>query len=216
MKINLQNFSAVIFDMDGTMVDNMPYHERAWHLFLDKYHLTVPQKLFKQLYSGKKNTFILPNLFKKELTPSQIKKYSLEKEKLYHQLYSVQIKPIAGLIKILDYLKSHHFLLAVATTAPKPNRELVFRQLNIKNYFKIILGDEDVTKGKPDPEIYLKTAQKLSVDPKQCLVFEDSPAGVTAASLAGMTVAAILTSHTKKELPNADYFFKDFQQIGLL
>lgn len=216
MKINLKNISAVIFDMDGTMVDNMPYHEKAWRLFLNKYHLIVPPILFRQLYSGKQNTFILPDLFKKELSPSQIKNYSLEKEKFYHRLYSPHIKPVSGLIRTLDFFKNRHLLLAVATTAPKPNRELVFSKLNIKNYFKVIIGDEDITKGKPDPEIYLKTAQQLNVNPGQCLVFEDSPAGVTAAKSAGMTVVAILTTHSKTHLANADYFFKNFSQLSFV
>jgi beta-phosphoglucomutase len=91
--------------------------------------------------------------------------------------------------------------LAIATTAPKKNWEFVLKALDIKeNIFSAILGDEDIKKGKPDPEIYLKTAKKLKVRPKECLVFEDSPVGVEAAKNAGMTVIGMLTKHTKEEL----------------
>jgi HAD superfamily hydrolase (TIGR01509 family) len=192
----------------------MPYHQKAWRYFLKKYHINVAPELFKRLYSGKKNTFILPDLFKKDLSPTQIKKFSQEKEHIYQQLYSPHIKPVAGLLKTLNYLHVQNIPLAVATTAPKSNRELFFNKLKVKQYFKIIVGDEDVTKGKPHPEIYLKSAQKLSINPKNCLVFEDSPAGVQAAKSATMTVVALLTTHPKENLIGADSYIKNYNQLN--
>lgn len=108
-------------------------------------------------------------------------------------------------------------MLAIATTASAKNREFILRNLGLSpDIFSVILGDEDVSHGKPNPEIYLKAAKNLHKEPNSCLVFEDSPPGVTSGKNAGMTVVAILSSHTEVDLENADYFIQDYTEATFI
>jgi beta-phosphoglucomutase len=215
LTISLKNYKAVIFDMDGTMIDNMSFHKKAWDAFCEKYGLELTEEEFKEKISGHKNDKVFDLLFNKKCTPEEIADYTQEKEALYRKLYEPEIHEISGLSATLAACKEFGIPVAVATTAPRANREFGFKKLNLPIEFTAILGDEDSKKGKPDPEIYLKTAQKLDVAPNECLVFEDSPPGVESAKAAGMTVIALLTSHTKEELADADYFIKDYTELVL-
>ena len=117
---------------------------------------------------------------------------------------------------MLNSIKKRDKKLAIATTAPKENREFVLNALGLEEYFEVILGEEDVQKGKPDPEIYLKTAELLGVAPDSCIVFEDSPVGVASAKNAGMTVVGITTTHSEDELEKADIIVQNFTELKLV
>lgn len=211
--INLKDFEAVIFDMDGTMINNMLYHKKAWMEFAKRHGLTLTEEEFREKFSGKKNDKIFAMIFQKDLTSDEITTYTEEKEGIYRELYAPDIKEVSGLFDVLELLKSHNKKLAIATTAPRKNREFGLEALHLTDTFPVILGDEDTTKGKPDPEIYLETAKRLAVEPNKCLVFEDTPPGVQAGKSAGMTVIGILTTHSKEDLSEADYCIKDFTGV---
>jgi len=132
---------------------------------------------------------------------------------IYRELYARNIKEIEGLTNLIDKLQKRKLKLAIATTAPKENRDFILEGIGLSDTFNIIVGDEDVIRGKPHPEVYLKAAEKLAIDPSKCVAFEDTPSGVESAKSAGMTVVALTTSYTKEELKEADIVIKDFSEL---
>ncbi len=216
IQIDLGNIKAAIFDMDGTMINNMEYHQKAWAEFLKRYGVSFTSEEFKEKISGKKNNHIFALVFGEELTAEKETEYTEEKEAIYRELYKEEIKEVPGLHQTIKELESRAIKLAIATTAPRKNRQFGLETLNLEKTFPIILGDEDVKNGKPNPEIYLETAKKLNVEPNECIVFEDTPPGVDSGKNAGMTVVGILTTHTKEQLQNADYFLHDFTEIEFI
>lgn len=216
LKLNLKGVKAAIFDMDGTMINNAMYHKTAWQDFLKKHNITLSENEFKEKVSGKKNDQILELLFGNELSKEDVKAYAEEKEAIYRDLYELAIQEVEGLSKIINELSGLNVKLAIATTAPAANRQFALHSLSLEGKFEVILGDEHVTKGKPDPEIYLSTALELKVTPNECIVFEDSPPGVKAGKDAGMIVIGVSTSHTSDELHAADYTVNDFTEITFI
>lgn len=204
---------AVIFDMDGTMIDNMAYHKKAWRAFLKQHHMDVSDEEFRRKVSGKKNDQIFRTLFQRDLSQHELEAYADEKEALYRKLYEPEIREVEGLVRLVHQLYEHDIQTAIATTAPAKNREFGLRALGLENAFDIILGEEHVEQGKPHPEIYLKAAIKLGVDPAECLVLEDSPPGVQSAKAAGMTCVGILTSHSAEDIHESDATENDFTEI---
>ncbi len=200
--------------MDGTMINNMPYHKKAWKEFLKRHAISFTDDEFQKKISGKKNDEIFRIVFKRELTAEENMKYTEEKEDIYRELYTLDIREINGLSDIIAQLQSKGVTLAIATTAPEKNRQFGLHALGLENKFTVILGDEHVSKGKPDPEIYVQTAKMLNINPENCLVFEDSPPGVAAGKHAGMRVVAILSTHTKEQLHEADYFVHNYTEIS--
>jgi beta-phosphoglucomutase len=213
IQITLADFDAFIFDMDGTMINNMNYHKKAWMEFAKKHGQNFSEEEFKEKFSGKKNDKIFQLIFNNKLTVDEVAEFTEEKEEIYRKLYAPDITEVPGLTNIIKILHKNHKKLAVATTAPEKNREFGLSALHLIDSFDVILGDEDVTKGKPDPEIYLKTASQLGVSEKKCLVFEDSPPGVAAGRNAYMTVIGLLTTHSKEDLKDAKYCITDFTNL---
>jgi beta-phosphoglucomutase family hydrolase len=213
--LSLAKYKAVIFDMDGTMINNMAYHKKSWYEFCNRHGLSLDEDSFRQKISGKKNDQIFRLLFNRELTLEEIADFTEEKESVYREIYEPDIKEVAGLRAVITQIQEKGLALAIATTAPKKNREFVLEKLGLQGIFKVILGDEDVTKGKPDPEIYLKTAEQLGVQPSECLVFEDSPPGANAGINAGMHVVGLLTSHSAEELAGTVFTITDYTELQL-
>jgi HAD superfamily hydrolase (TIGR01509 family) len=192
----------------------MRYHEQAWHKFLSRHNITkLSEAGFMQKIAGKKNNEILAMIFGKNLDPKTEQSYAEEKEATYRKIYAPHISEIAGLSNMIEQLQGRNVIIAIATTSPKQNRELALQALSLKDKFEIIVGSEDVTHGKPHPEIYLATAKALGLKPSECLVFEDSPSGIESAKAAGMTVVGILSTHTPKELQMADYVADNYNKI---
>lgn len=216
IQITLHDFDAAIFDMDGTMINNMAYHKKAWKEFAKRHGFEISDDEFKEKISGKKNDQIFAGIFGNTITPDEIKKYTEEKEAIYRELYAADIEPIAGLHHTITALKQAGKKIAVATQAPKDNRDFGFKALGLESIFDALLGDEHIINGKPHPEIYLETAKQLGVDPARCLVFEDSPPGVASGKAAGMKVVGILTTHSEEDLKNADFRVKDFTQLRFI
>lgn len=214
--IPITRFKAAIFDMDGTMINNMAYHKKAWQAFLEKHGITLTEEEFHNKISGKKNNQIFELVFGRTLSKDEELQYTEEKESLYRELFMPDIAEIQGLTALINQLHAKGIKTAIATTAPAKNRDYALKELGLEGKFEVILGDEHVNRGKPHPEIYELTAQKLGVNPKECLVFEDSPPGVASGKSAGMTVVGILSSHTTNELNDADYTAEDFTCLHLI
>lgn len=204
---------AVIFDIDGTIIDNNSFHLQAWQQFYKKRNRTLTEKEYKKHFNGKTNSDVLDYVFKKPLSGEEKEAYTNEKENLYREIYKPYIKPVKGLLNLLLQLQNAGIPLAIATSGIKVNIDYMFMNLDIRRFFKEVVYSKHIHKGKPDPEIYFVTAEKLNILPKNCLVFEDSVAGVQSAKSAGMKVVAITTTHTANELKLADKIIADYDEI---
>lgn len=136
-----------------------------------------------------------------------------EKESLFRELYEPYVEPIASFPVFLQDLKKHGVRTAVATSAPRANLDLISGRLGLPASMESFMASEDVTKHKPDPQVYLTSAERLGAEPENCVVFEDSFSGVSAAINAGMKVVGVLSSHTKEELPPCDDYIEDYLEM---
>lgn len=206
---------AVIFDMDGVIAHTNPYHSIAFREFFKKRGLAPTEEEFAQHMYGKSNSYILSHFLKRPIFGEELEKLEFEKESLFREIYKEHIKEIEGFSQFTDNLLKDGFQLGVATSAPRANLDLVMGDLGFEAKMNSILASENVTKHKPDPEVYLKSAKNLYVEPENCVVFEDSFSGVTAAIQAGMKVVGVLSSHTVEELPPCDAYIHNFTEIDI-
>lgn len=205
---------AVIFDMDGVICHTNPYHSLAFRHFFSLRNLAPTEEEFAQHMFGKSNSYIFSHFFNRPVTGIELLELEEEKEGLFREIYKDHIEPITGIVEFISDLESHGVKLGVATSAPYANLELILSKVDIRNKLGSIMASEDVKKHKPDPEVYLSSAMKLGVSPAQCLVFEDSYSGISAALNAGMRVVGVLTSHSIEELPKCDLYINDYQDLS--
>lgn len=194
---------AAIFDMDGTLVDNLAYHVASWEAFCQSYRLPFSLETYYRQFNGRTSRDVLQLLFNRTLTDTEVHGFTEEKEELYRQMYRPHLKPIGGCIALLENLKANGVKLAVATSAPLSNLEFTLDGSGLAPFFEVVVYGAMVKRGKPDPEIYLTTAEKLGVEPARCVVFEDALLGIESARRAGMTVVALTTSHPAEELASS-------------
>jgi len=202
---------AVIFDLDGTLIDNNSYHRQTWEKYLEKIGKQISEEEFNAHMNGRTNADAVKYIFGKETSEEEATKYTLEKEALYREIYQPFIKPVPGLIDFLETLKSKNIPMAIATSGIQPNIDFMFENIPIEKYFTAVVNSSHIKKGKPDPEIYLKVASLLNVPPKNCLVFEDAVVGIKSAKAAGMKVIAVATTQPKEELSEADMIVDDYE-----
>lgn len=198
--------------MDGVIADSNPYHKIALRQFFEQHGYSLTEKDLREKIYGRTNKDWIPVVFG-NIDPEVSRAYAREKEALYRVLYAPHIVPVPGLPEFLEALERAGLPRAVATSAPRENVDFTLEKTGTAHYFDVILDESFVSKGKPDPEIYRKTAMALNLPPEQCIVFEDSLAGVEAAKAAGGRVVAITTTHTREEFPAADLIIDDF--LGL-
>ncbi|MFD2569733.1 HAD family hydrolase [Spirosoma soli] len=208
---------AVIFDMDGVIVDTNPHHRIAWRQYYQKYGKTLSDADFVQHVSGKHNTDIVAHLFAgKTLTPEEVLRLGHEKEALFRELYRPDITPVPGIVDFLKALKAANVLTAVATSAPVENLNFVIEALHLQPYFDALLNESMVSHPKPDPEIYQKAMALLGVAPGESVIFEDSMTGIQAAKASGAYVIGVATTQTPDELrPFVDDVIQNFSEMTL-
>lgn len=194
---------AVVLDMDGTMVDNVAYHTRAWLELARSLGTSHEAELFEREMAGRKNEEILPVVLGRPLSDEEIAKLAREKEERYRALYAPHVAPLAGLDTFLARLRDAGVKCAVASSAPAENRAFVLDSLGLRGAFACIVGAEDVARGKPHPDIFLAAARGLDVPAESCVVFEDASNGIRAARAAGMRAAGVTTTHPAEELLEA-------------
>ncbi|MBE9460397.1 HAD family hydrolase [Dyadobacter subterraneus] len=207
---------AVIFDMDGVIVHTNPYHSRAFREFFSSRNLNPSDEDFARHMFGKSNSYILSHFLERTIEGEELRALEDEKESLFRKIYEPFIDPISGILSFIDDLYQNEVKLGVATSAPVANLDLVFSKVPLREKMGSILASENVTKHKPDPEVYLTSAKNLGVSPEDCVVFEDSFSGVSAALNAGMKVVGVLTSHTIEELPPCNLYIKDYSEMSFL
>ena len=205
---------AIIFDMDGVLIDSNPYHKISLKQFCAKYGHALTDKQLEEKIYGRTNKDWIPNVFG-AVPPELVAAYTDEKEALFREIYANDITPLKGLVRFLTILEQQNVPMAIGTSAPGANVKFLFEKTGIGHFFTAILDDTFVSRGKPDPEIYLKAAAALGYPPEKCIVFEDSISGVMAGSSAGCKVVGVTTTHSGKELALTDLIIEDFEGISL-
>ncbi|UCF64795.1 MAG: HAD family phosphatase [bacterium] len=214
-ELNKEKTFAVIFDMDGVIVDSNPYHRIALKKFCEQHGYQLSDEYLKGKIFGRTNADWLGELFQGKLTDIQIRDFEEEKEQLFREIFTPHIKPVKGLIEFLHHLRDHQVPCAIATSAPKSNVDFVLNKIRIAEFFQIIIHGNMIKKSKPHPEIYQKTIEMMRFPPWCNIVFEDSLSGVESASRAGCKVVGITTTHSRQELSHTNMVIDDFEQLSL-
>jgi HAD superfamily hydrolase (TIGR01509 family) len=196
--------AGVVFDIDGTLLDNMPFHIEAFEAFTTAHGLPPLTLEMRQWMDGRRNSDIFPRLFERALTDAEIAALSLEKESAYRRLSAGRLAPLGGLVRLLDALATARVPVALATSAPRENVEHTLRELGLAARLAVIARSDEVPHGKPEPDVFLEAARKLGVTATDCVAFEDAPMGVVAAGRAGMATVAITTSYPPEILAATD------------
>lgn len=206
---------AVIFDMNGVLINDEPYHKEAWKIFCARHGLSFNEQGFNEYCMGRTNREILRYLFHEELSDEQDR--TLREERIgYSKSLLPKILPAPdGLDVFLNGLRKRKFKLAVATSSQRDYADFVLEKYGFRKYFDTVVTAGDVTKSKPDPEIYVTAAERIQTSPSDCLVIEDSMSGIHAAKTAGMKVFGITTSHGPLELAEADQVIASFTDIDI-
>ncbi|ABU56969.1 MULTISPECIES: HAD family phosphatase [Roseiflexus] len=199
----MQPFTAAIFDMDGTLLNNMPLYYAAFRIFIERHGLRPPPPFEAIRLIGMRQSDIFPALFGRTLTPEEIAHYSAEAGTIYREMLA-GVTPLPGLLRFLDLLEQRQVRIALATSAPRDNVAPTLEALGIADRFAAITLGEEVPRGKPAPDIFLEAAQRIERPAECCVVFEDSFAGIAAARAAGMRCIALATTHSADDLRAAD------------
>lgn len=183
---------GLIFDMDGTIVDNMRFHDDAWEAWHAKYALPFDRPSFFGRTAGRTNPEIIGEMFP-DLSPEDVVARGMEKETLYVELYRPHVRAVPGLIDLMARAEAAAVPMAVGTAAPNENIAVVLDTLALRARFRTIVSPSQGFRGKPHPDMFLAAAERMGVTPAECVVFEDAPLGIEAARRAGMRAVAMLT-----------------------
>ena len=192
---------GVIFDMDGVLLDNLDFHLRAFKLFGEEHDRVLTNEQIQAVF-GRKNADMLQALLESELSEGEIRRYETRKEELYRDLIRPHLREqvVGGLMEFLGTLRRKGFRIALATSGPIDNVNMVLEELGLRDYFSFVVTGDQVVHGKPHPEAFLLAAEGLGLAPSSCVVFEDSFSGVEAAVRAGCRCVALATTHSVEEL----------------
>jgi beta-phosphoglucomutase len=201
---------AVLWDVDGTLIDSSEYHWLAWREALAAEGMALTREQFAVMF-GRRNDEILRGYFGEGYPESEVGRVGGAKEGLYRGLVRARgIELLPGGGRWLERLKGEGWLQAMASSAPRENLEAITGALGLGGYFDAVVSAEDVTVGKPDPQVFLKAAARLGVGPPRCVVVEDAPAGTEAARRAGMRSVGVLTMHEHIE---ADLVVRTLEEL---
>ena len=207
--------TAFVFDMNGTMIDDMAYHTKVWHHLLteDLGSKLTYEEVKLNMYG--KNGDVFDRIFgKNKFTEEEVNHWSIEKEKRYQKVYFPHLELIDGLDLFLEKAKKNNIQMGIGSAAIPFNINFVLDNLNLHSYFNTVVSADDVSISKPHPETFLKAAKNLHSHPEQCVVFEDAPKGVEAAQNAGMECVVILSAHGPedfKKYNNVIAMVKDYK-----
>ncbi|TFW29771.1 HAD family hydrolase [Duganella callida] len=216
MTVNSQR--AFIFDMDGTIVDNMSFHVKSWLEFFQRRGHVLDADEFFRSTAGRQGHEIMSTYFGKTLTKEESAALDFEKESLYRELYAPHLAPTAGFVDFIARAKAAGVKLAVATAAPVENIDFTLDGLDLRKEFNAIAGAADVARGKPAPDVFLLAAERAGALPENSIVFEDAPLGVEAARRAGMRAVVLTTTLPAEafaEFDNVIAVVGDFSQLNV-
>lgn len=198
---------ALIFDMDGVIVDSNPYHRRAWVLYNRRHGLETTEEMLEWMY-GKHNREIVRHYYGDSLSPDEVDAHGAAKEALYREMVAGELEQalVPGVREFLEQYGSCP--IAVASNAEGANVDFILDRAGLRHYFDVVVAGHQVANPKPHPEVYQTAARRLGVSTANCIVFEDSYSGIEAATLAGMRIVGVQTTHFR--LPNTDCDIDNF------
>jgi beta-phosphoglucomutase len=211
----IEKYKAFLFDLNGTMIDDMDYHIKAWHRIFNSLGANLTIEQAKAECYGK-NAEVIERVFPNRFSMEEKNKMSIEKEKQYQEEFRPHLKLIKGLAEFLATAKNQHIKMAIGSAAILFNIDFVLDGLHIRHYIDAIVSADDVAVSKPHPETFLGCAEKLGVSPADCLVFEDALKGVEAAANAGMDCFVLTTMHPEEDFAaykNVVGFGVDFSNL---
>jgi beta-phosphoglucomutase len=197
------NDMGIIFDLDGVLVDTGWAHKQSWLDLGKQEGFSISDEFFHSTF-GMQNYMIIPMLIERELSRDEVDRLAEWKERRYREIIAEHLEPAEGAKNLLDDLRRSGFHMAVGSSAPRANLDLVLDSAGLRDYFDACISGEQVEHSKPAPDTFLKAAGELSLPPKQCVVVEDAVQGVEAGKAAGMPVAAITTTRKRADLARAD------------
>ena len=193
---------GIIFDMDGTIVDSLPYHYKAWKIFFKENKVENFSKKLKD-YKGGGTLDLLTTVLGNNFSKKELKSMVDDKEIIFRDIYKNNVIPIEGFIQMLESIKSQKILVGLASNAIRENVKMILNELKIYNEFESIICGDEVENGKPNPEMFNKTAKIFKLDKKDCLIFEDSIEGLQGAVNSGIDAIGVKSSSSDKILKSA-------------
>lgn len=203
---------AVIWDMDGVIADTAPAHYASWRQAFGHRGVSFTEEQFR-LGFGRRNDAIIKGVLGADVPKDVMRAISLEKEEAFRASARRGMKALPGVLPLMSGLKKRGVKMAVASSAPMDNLRLLINVLEIGRFIQVVVCDQDVKHGKPDPEVFLVAAQRLGIGPRRCLVIEDAVAGVLGAHAAGMKCVAVTNSHPRQALKDADLVIDSLQEV---
>jgi len=206
--------SAVIFDMDGVLVDSYHAHYQSWVAMAQREGFTFTEEQFAPTF-GRTSREIIAHFWGADLTDERIAEMDAAKEAEYRRIVEDDFPAMPGARELIERLAANGFPLAVGSSGPPENVAMVLDQLGVGACFRAVVTGMDVTRGKPDPQVFLIAAERLDVAPPRCVVIEDAPAGVAAARAAGMkSIGLVSTGRTREELAEADLVVRHLSELS--
>ena len=213
----MAELKGFIFDMDGTLIDNWAYHVISFNEFLRRKRLTPIRELSLDL-NGRHSD----DIFRIMLGEEQCSKYSLdelnyEKEDLYREMYHGHVEPIEGLMELFKEAKAKGIKCAIGSSGCRANVDFIIRELNLENIIDASISGNDVSHGKPHPEIFTKAHEAMGLKAEECIVFEDAVNGIKAGVAAGCKCVGLTTTATVESLcgVGAELCVKDYTELSL-
>jgi HAD superfamily hydrolase (TIGR01509 family) len=206
-------FRGVVFDLNGTLVDDIPFHFDAWRALAGDLGVVLSDETL-QSFNGLKNDDILPKIAGPNVSPTRAAELLDRKEQTYRRLYRPHLALVSGARELLERLRASAVPIAIASSAPPENRAMVIDGLELQHFVSVVVAAEHLP-GKPAPDVFLEAARRLGVAASECLAFEDAVAGVQSAVRASMLVGAITTNNPASTLlaAGASFAIKDFTQL---
>ena len=209
---------ALIFDMDGTIVDNMGFHTQSWITFFARRGRDIDADEFFRTTAGRQGKEIIRSYMGEDLQDEEVLQLNHEKEAVYRELYAPHRKAVEGFEDLIADARSQGISLAVGTAAPPANVEFTLDGLDLRRHFDTVVGATDVARGKPHPDVFIEAARRCGAAPANCIVFEDAPLGVEAARRAGMRCVVITTTLPAEafaEFDNVIRIVSDFAELSV-
>ena len=210
-----RQLTAVLFDLDGVLIDSHQQHEIAWEKWAQELGKSLPEGFFKRSF-GMRNESIIPDLLGWEKDSIEVARLAFRKEEIFRlELKQVGLIPLPGVITLLTALKDAGIPAAVASSTPRENLTTVMAMTGLGMYFQAMISGSDVTHGKPHPEVFLRAAAALHAAPQNCLVIEDAHVGIDAGLAAGCRVLAVATTHPLESLSAAHHAAPDLTHVTI-
>ena len=207
---------ALIFDMDGTMIDSMPWHARSWVEFVHRHGLALDVSEILARTTGRTGVECMREVFEREMSDDEAHALVHEKEVIYREMFHPSFTEVAGFDAFAKAAGKRGLKIAVGTAGDKHNIEFAMSRLKMDPLPLAIVGGDEGFTGKPTPAIFLEAARRIGADPARCIVFEDAPFGIEAARRGGMRAVAVCSSHTAQELagPHVMAAVKDYEELA--